>query len=61
MDRWWTQAAYFDLLELLLTINNLQELLSLPNNVWRLIVFAPFLIIIIILLVLAILLSFRAP
>jgi hypothetical protein len=31
-------------------------LLSLPNNVWRLIVFAPFLIIIII-----ILLSFRAP
>jgi hypothetical protein len=64
MDRWWTQAAYFDLLELLLTINNLQELLSLPNNVWRLIVFAPFLIIIIIiilLLVLVILLSFRAP
>ena len=39
------------------------ELLSLPNNVWRLIVFAPFLIIIIIILVLVlvILLSFRAP
>ena len=37
-------------------------LLSLPNNVWRLIVFAPFLIIIIIIiLVLVILLSFRAP
>jgi hypothetical protein len=37
--------------------------LSLPNNVWRLIVFAPFLIIIIIIivLVLVILLSFRAP
>ena len=35
------------------------ELLSLPNNVWRLIVFAPFLIIILIILV--ILLSFRAP
>ena len=32
------------------------KLLSLPNNVWRLIVFAPFLIIIII-----IILSFRAP
>ena len=40
------------------------SLLSLPNNVWRLIVFAPFLIIIIItilVLVLVILLSFRAP
>jgi hypothetical protein len=37
-------------------------LLSLPNNVWRLIVFAPFLIIIIIIiLILIILLSFRAP
>ena len=36
-------------------------LLSLPNNVWRLIVFAPFLIIIIIILVLVLLLSFRAP
>ena len=41
-------------------------LLSLPNNVWRLIVFAPFLLIIIIILVLilfilVILLSFRAP
>jgi hypothetical protein len=37
--------------------------LSLPNNIWRLIVFAPFLIIIIIIivLVLVILLSFRAP
>ena len=37
--------------------------LNLPNNVWRLIVFAPFLIIIIIIivLVLVILLSFRAP
>ena len=43
----------------------LSNLLSLPNNVWRLIVFAPFLIIIIIILVLVlvlvILLSFRAP
>jgi hypothetical protein len=44
-----------------------KKLLSLPNNVWRLIVFAPFLLIIIIiiililLLVLVILLSFRAP
>ena len=32
--------------------------LSLPNNVWRLIVFAPFLIIIIIILVLVLLLSY---
>ena len=37
-------------------------LLSLPNKVWRLIVFAPFLLIIIIILILIlILLSFRAP
>jgi uncharacterized membrane protein len=34
-----------------------QNQLSLPNNVWRLIVFAPFLIIIIIIIIL----SFRAP
>ena len=36
------------------------HLLSLPNNVWRLIVFAPFLIIIFIIIIL-ILLSFREP
>jgi hypothetical protein len=42
----------------------LRFLLSLPNNVWRLIVFAQFLLIIIIILILfilVILLSFRAP
>ena len=37
-----------------------RALLSLPNNVWRLIVFAPFLIIII-LLFLSFFLSFRGP
>ena len=36
----------------------LRFLLSLPNNVWRLIVFAPFLIIIIIIIII---LSFHAP
>ena len=52
-----------DLLFLLRFLLLFLFLLSLPNNVCRLIVFAPFLIIIIIiiLLVLVILLSFRAP
>ena len=34
-------------------------LLSLPNNVWRLIVFAPFLIIIFIFIIMIFILSFR--
>ena len=49
---------------LIILFNMFSSFLSLPNNVWRLIVFAPFLIIIIIILILIliiILLSFRAP
>ena len=37
----------------------LSSLLSLPNNVWRLIVFAPFLIFIFIFIIIILILSFR--